>query len=186
MLKRNNPEDFLHLFADDGDINSKLIGTSKEFKYLPEILRSDEKIKGLASGIMEGKTWLVVCTNVRVILLDKGMFYGLQQIQIPLEKINSVSHNTGLVFGEIDIWHGANRMQIRNVTKGHVNSFVEALNRTIDEYHHQINNPPPVVTTAKKQSDYDKLEKLHGLMEKGIITEQEYQIEKNKILNISQ
>ena len=45
--KRNNPEDFLHLFADNNtDVNSKLIGTSKEFKYLPEILRESERSMG--------------------------------------------------------------------------------------------------------------------------------------------
>ena len=87
---------------------------------------------------MEGTTWLVICTNNRVILLDKGMFYGLKQMQIPLEKINAVSHNTGFIFGEIEISHGSDKMQIRNVDKSHVGSFVEALSKAIDKYHHKV------------------------------------------------
>ncbi|MCS4448526.1 PH domain-containing protein [Clostridium botulinum] len=61
-------------------------GTKKEIKFLPEVLREDEEIKYMTSGFLDGNTWLVTCTNKRVIFLDKGMIFGLKQKEIPLEK----------------------------------------------------------------------------------------------------
>ncbi|EPS49988.1 hypothetical protein CFSAN002368_16300 [Clostridium botulinum A1 str. CFSAN002368] len=54
-------------------------GTKKEIKFLPEVLREDEEIKYMTSGFLDGNTWLVTCTNKRVIFLDKGMIFGLKQ-----------------------------------------------------------------------------------------------------------
>ena len=45
-------------------------GTKKEIRYLPEVLDSDEKIVGLTSGVLQGTTWLIVCTDRRVIFLE--------------------------------------------------------------------------------------------------------------------
>ena len=38
-------------------------GTKKEIKYLPDILADDEAVLALTSGLMDGNTWLVVCTG---------------------------------------------------------------------------------------------------------------------------
>ena len=104
-------------------------GTKKEIRYLPEILSNDETILSLTSGLMDGNTWLIVCTERRVIFLDKGMIYGLKQRETPLEKINSVEQKTGMMFGSIGIWDGAAHMEIKNVMKKTVKPFVEAVNR---------------------------------------------------------
>ena len=47
-----------------------LFGTAKEVTHLPEILHDDESIKYLTSGLMDGTTWLIVCTQKRILLLD--------------------------------------------------------------------------------------------------------------------
>lgn len=57
-------------------------GTRKEIAELPSILRLDEEIKAMTSGLTEGNTWLIVCTNKRVLMLDKGMIYGLKLIDM--------------------------------------------------------------------------------------------------------
>ena len=126
-------------------------GTKKEIRYLPEILSNDETILSLTSGLMDGNTWLIVCTERRVIFLDKGMIYGLKQRETPLEKINSVEQKTGMIFGSIGIWDGAAHMKIKNVMKKTVKPFVEAVNRArealkVAEEHEQ----PP---SAGKGSD---------------------------------
>jgi len=154
-------------------------GTKKEVKALPEILSPDETIKGLTSGIMDGNTWLITCTNKRVIFLDKGMIYGLEQKEIPLDKINSIKHKTGMIFGQISIWDGAEKTDIKNVLKGSVKGFVAAVNNAITEAK-QSNQPSASQSGATDVAT--QLETLASLLEKGLLTEEEFQSQKAKIL----
>ena len=62
-------------------------GTKKEVKELPNIISDDEIITYATSGVYDGHTWLVISTNKRIIFLDKGMFFGVNQIEIPLSKV---------------------------------------------------------------------------------------------------
>ncbi len=152
------------------------LGTKKEIKYLPEILRQNEAIKGLTSGFMNGNTWLIVCTNYRVIFLDKGMLYGLKQVETPLEKINSIEQKTGLMLGTITIWDGSSKMSISNVIKNTVRPFTEALNTQID------NATKSQGSSNDGEDTASQLLKLADLKEKGILTEEEFQSQKKKIL----
>jgi len=149
----------------------------KEFKHLPKILTDDEYLKALASGLMHGHTWLIVTTNKRVIFLDRGFFYGLKQIQIPLSKINSISQKQGIVFGEIHIWDGASRTEISNVPKSVVTNFVNNTNLAIEELHQALKQPE-----SGSGSISDELLKLADLKEKGILTEEEFENQKQKLL----
>src|SRR4051812_26512514 len=81
--------------------------TQKEIRHLPEILDDDEVIKALTSGMVDGSTWLLVCTDRRIIFLNCRMFFGVRQIQLPLDRIQALDHNFALFFGSIRIWDGA-------------------------------------------------------------------------------
>lgn len=152
-------------------------GTKKEIKCLPEIMHTDEKLQALTSGLMDGNTWLIVCTNKRVIFLDKGMIYGLKQVEIPLDKINSISQKTGIIFGQIHIWHGGNEMQIKNCMKKTVKPFVDAVNMASDAQKHSGNAPQAIDVASQ-------LEKLASLVEKGLLTKEEYDQQKRKLLGM--
>ena len=65
-------------------------GTKREVKELPKIITDNEVVTYATSGYYESHTWLIVSTSKRIIFLDKGMFFGLKQIEIPLNKINSI------------------------------------------------------------------------------------------------
>lgn len=99
----------------------------KEITALADILEPGEDIKGAASGIMDGKNWLVVCTDRRVLFLDK-VIGGLLRKDIPLEMVSSVSMNTGMVFGSIDILGaGLSGMQVKNILKAEVPNLANAI-----------------------------------------------------------
>ncbi len=166
--------------AELGQIDD--FGTKKEIRYLPEILFPDEKIKALTSGLMNGNTWLITCTDRRIIFLDKGMVYGLEQVETPLDKINSITQKTGLLYGEIAIWDGASQMKIENAQKGSVKPFVEAVNKAIHEQK-QVNNQPHVVQQAQVDPAA-QIEKFAELKEKGIITEEEFTAKKKELLGL--
>lgn len=154
-------------------------GTKKEIASLPDVLSPDERIKGLTSGMLDGNTWLITCTNKRVIFLDKGMLYGLSQKEIPLEKINSISYTTGMLLGGISIWDGAAKTEIQNIHKQTIKGFVDAINNAITDA--KQSNQPGVSQVA--QTDVaTQLEKLAGLLERGLLTEEEFKSQKAKLL----
>ncbi len=158
-----------------GDVDT--FGTKKEIRYLPEVLAQDETLQGLTSGLMGGNTWLIALTHRRIIFLDKGMIYGLKQKEVPLEKINSIEQKTGIVFGEIGIWDGASRMEIKNVTKKTVKPFVAAVNAAISALKTPGTTAPPEATVATQLAEFA------ALRDKGILTEEEFSEQKHKLLN---
>lgn len=87
---------------------SDLWGTKREVKELPKILNDNEIIKYGCSGFNNNNTVLCLCTNQRVLFLDKGLLYGIKSTEIPLDMVNGVSYEKGLIFGKIAITNGAN------------------------------------------------------------------------------
>lgn len=176
-------------------------GTKKELKYLPDILADTEDVLALTSGFMHGHTWLIVCTDKRVIFLDKGMFYGLQQRETPLERVNSIEQQTGLISGTIGIGDGAEMMQLKEVPKKTVRPFVEVVNKAREALKAGTVAPqlsPNFVNVegagagtgsdqqpspAPKTLDIvSQLERLADLRDRGVLTDDEFQNQKNKIL----
>ncbi|WP_240725954.1 PH domain-containing protein [Escherichia sp. E4208] len=74
---------------------------------------------------MDGNTWLITLTNQRVIFLDKGMIFGVKQVDISLRNIVSVGGKTGLIFGEIMISTSGQNYTIKKRYKILRNSFYQ-------------------------------------------------------------
>lgn len=158
-----------------------LFGTKKEVKELPNVMYEGETLEYLMSGFLNGNTWLITCTNKRVLFLDKGMLFGCKQLEIPLEKINSIEAKKGLFLGSIAIWDGASAMKIDQVQKTALQPFVTAVNNAREAYKKQVSSP----SVAPVENDYiTQLEKLAELKEKGIITQEEFETKKKQILGL--
>ncbi len=167
-----------------GAVSDTPFGTKKEFFHLPEILNSGEQPLAIASGMMDGNTWLITLTNRRVIFLDKGMIFGVKQVDINLNNIVSVGGKTGLMFGEIMISTSGQNYIIKNVLKGAVIPFTNLVNET----RNTMNAPAqPQQEPAKATQSFDeqmsKIERLAEMKEEGILTEEEFQQQKKRILN---
>ena len=158
------------------------MGLSKEVKSLPEVLREGETVKGLTSGFMDGNTWLIVCTERRIIFLDKGMLYGLKQKDTPLEKITSIEHKIGMIFGKITIRDAATEITIDNLQKAAVAPFLETVNSAIEALKNSTNAPPPAGNEPVDVAS--QLGKLTDLRDKGVLTEEEFQGQKKKLLSL--
>lgn len=153
--------------------------TRKEIKYLPEFIANGETVLRFASGTIGASTWLIVLTNKRIILLNVGMFYGVEHKSIPLDKVNAVAGKEGMLLGRIFIRDGAGEHIIDNVPKVCVPIFVKAAQIAIEKSNHRES-----YTNHAPQADdkYEKLEKIFRLKEIGAISETEYESEKVRIL----
>jgi hypothetical protein len=154
--------------------------TKKELNHLPEVLSDGEQVLAFTSGLMDGNTWLVTLTDRRIIFLDKGMIYGLKQTAIDLDKVNSVSGQTGIIFGKITIEDGASSRLIDNVWKKTVVAFSNKVRDAIEARKSASRH----VSAPQAAGDdvVTKLEKLAALLEKGIINQEEFAQQKARIL----
>lgn len=151
--------------------------TKKEIRALPEILEHNESVKALTSGLMNNSTWLAVCTEKRIIFINRGMFYGVRQIQIPLDRIQAIDHEATIFFGSITVWDGASAFNIGMVLKSSILPFVKVAQEQM-----QISRGQAKAAAQPATDIASQLERLATLKEKGHLTEEEFQTQKKKLL----
>lgn len=155
--------------------------TRKEIKALPKILDEGEQIRALTSGMIETSTWLIVCTDRRLIFLNHGMFIGVQQIQMPLDRIQSIDHSFMICFGSIRVYDGINVTTVNLILKSAILPFVKATEEAMYALRkagtQQNAAPAPAVADIAGQ-----IARLAELKEKGHLTEEEFQSQKRKLL----
>ena len=124
--------------------------TKREINYLPEILTDDERILALTSGFHGNTTVLLVCTNRRLLFVDKGMFFGLEVKQLNLDRIQSLDSSYVIVFGKVRIWDGAAAYEVGMIFKDSIDPFVRTVRDAIENYRRivyrdvvNVGNAPP-------------------------------------------
>lgn len=157
-------------------------GTKKEIKALPEILNDDETIKYATSGLVDGNTILAVCTDSRVLFIDKGLIYGIKSTEIPLDMVNGVSYSKDLVLGTISVVNGAVTTKIENVDKKSAPIMADTIKKVSAEYKQLKNNPQPA--QGEQKDVIAELRELKVLVDEGILTEEEFSARKKKVLGI--
>lgn len=179
-FKRAPPEMLEREYARIADeIGDDRFFTRKELAFLPQILSHGEQVLAFTSGFMEGGSWLVTLTDRRIIFLDKGLLFGLKQTAIELDKVNSISGSTGLLFGRITVEDGASQRLISNVRKQTVTAFT---NRARDA----VQARKFVLAQGARAGAPDvvsQLERLMHLLERGAISSQEFQYQKRRLLS---
>jgi hypothetical protein len=153
--------------------------TRREITALPEIISAGETIKGLSSGLYQGTTWLLVLTDRRVLFLDKGMLFGLKQVELPLSQISGLSHKIGLLFGKIDIHTSGGHQEIDQLPKTEVKNLANVLSDLVAAARTPAAQQP---TSGTGNDVVSQLERLAVLKEKGILSEAEFADQKRKIL----
>ncbi|HIH0546618.1 TPA: PH domain-containing protein [Staphylococcus aureus] len=153
----------------------------KEVKELPMILKDNENIMYVTSGLYNNNTYLIVCTDLRLLFLDKGMIYGLKFHEFPFEKINSVSYKKGLLFGEIIIHHGSSSIAIGSISKNTVSRMAETIQEQISI---RESSMKPSNSEKMSFSVADELIKYKELLDVGVISQEEFDKKKQQLLDI--
>lgn len=164
------------------EVGDDLFFTKKELDHLPEILLDGERVISFTSGMMDGNTWLITLTDKRIIFLDKGMLYGLKQAVIDLDKVNAVSGETGLILGSISIQDGATSRTIKNVQKKTVVNFTNKVRDALEARKHPQSFHSTPTHSAESSDIISQLERLASLREKGILSQDEFEQQKSKLI----
>jgi hypothetical protein len=147
-------------------------------KHLAKIIFKDEEIKNVVTGQFDKLTYSMLVTNKRMIMLCKTLFQ-IKQIEIPIEKINSIGQKQGLLYGEVNISDGSSKITLNHIPKKDVIPFINAVNEQVGNYktikieHKEI----------KQDDEITQIERLSDLYKSGNITDYEYSIKKQELLN---
>lgn len=150
-------------------------GTKKEIRYLHEIMREGEQILFLTSGFYDGTTWLIVATDLRVIFLDKGLIFGLKQLEFAYEKISSIKQTNGLILAAVTMATSGGEAMIDNIPKGEARKMCEVVSE-------RISRGSRAVPRSSNDDIIDKLKQLAELRDRGVLTEEEFLAQKARIL----
>lgn len=153
------------------------LGVGKEIKALTKILDDNERIQYATSGTLE-TTVLMVLTQRRVLFIDCGLLYGMKQTEIPLDMVNSVSFKTGLLMGTITISHGSESFSIKDVPSSLCPIMTEKIKKCAEEY----KGRKIKAETSSGFSVADELSKLKELLDTGILTKEEFETQKQRLL----
>ncbi|MFT3678768.1 MAG: PH domain-containing protein [Ferruginibacter sp.] len=139
--------------------------------------------------------WCV--TNLRVV--DESGFLSRYSKESPLDKINNVEYDQtfwGRIFGfgNVDIQTAAEMGETVYDMIHHPKLLKDTITHAQEEYkkmqlHNQATQLAQAIATANpnmshsKEMVADELQKLFNLYQQGAITQEEYQIQKNKLLN---
>lgn len=161
---------------------------NKELKSLQDILeyKNGEIIKYAASGFKEeqngSRTVLILCTNRRVIFLNKNMFFGGDSTDIPLNMINSVQLITHLLLADISITTGANTTMLKQLTKESAGILAKTIKQESLKFQQQMLHPN--VNEKETTDSTDEIRKFKQLADDGIITQEEFEAKKRQLLGL--
>lgn len=130
---------------------------------------------------------LLIATDQRLVFVSSGAGFGQYFEEFDYRKMNGISHvNDGLFEKEIYIDLGRSRKKFDDIIPNErFNEFVEVVMQQINISRNipKVTRAQNTVTKATKVDKYESLEKIAKLKEQGILTEEEFQTEKEKILN---
>ena len=156
--------------------------TRGEIKELPSILWGNELPEKLITGTYNNGKGMLVATNRRLIFIDKGIF-SLKVEDFSYDKISSIESKTGIMFGSLTIYASGNKEKFEYADKGLLRGFADFLRAKISTQKSQSSLvPTPAENPSSTLSVADELEKLAGLRDRGIITNEEFSAQKAKLL----
>lgn len=170
-------------------------GTKKELKALSEYLEPDEVVFALTSGVMSqtetsnsfdfgANTWLVVLTSDRFLFLDAAMLTKSVDTQsIRHDNVQAVSASQGFMFGKIQVDLGSRLLVIDNCQKATVKVIANIANKWLKELGKSRNSASIVAEKESQTPLLDLLERLEKLFTLGALSAQEFNDNKNKLLN---
>lgn len=173
--------------------------TRGELDHLPAVMMPDELLLWFASGALQstgkeqrlGGFTLIALTDRRILLLDKKLLAGIQTIAIDLDRVNSITGDTGLLFGNVKIQDGGDERKIGLIKNDTVQPFVDRVQEAIQQRKQRLHDQQaaaiaeasaPTAAAAPVINVADELEKLASLMERGILTPEEFAQQKAKLL----
>lgn len=165
--------------------------TKYEMKGIERVLEEEEIIDAIygtinksTGGVKQGKEiGALVLTPTRVIAYNHRIMGAYSSIDYPLQKINNVNFNVGFAYADLDIHAGDDVLKVEKLPKhGGAEEFVKNLKTLISRVGNQT--PKVQISQASYVDVADQIKKLADLKIQGLLTEEEFAVQKNKLLGL--
>lgn len=150
----------------------------KELKKLPSLLEEGELIERVAQGRYDGKQGLVVATDRRVMFIEEGLMRSNLE-DFSYERISSVQTGKGAMFGRLTIFASGNKAEIDQIAPKEMGVALGDLVRARIKSEGNGGSQSPAESS---DSAMDKLKKLGELRDSGVLSEDEFEQQKKKLL----
>lgn len=119
-------------------------------------------------------------TNKRVLMSQKKLFGEIYQVVL-LNNLNDITFQTGLVFGviTIDTMKETFNVAIRKAVAQDINDKLQGITYAVKNNTSKLQQ----VISQTQKSILEQLKALEDLFDMGILTDEEFTVQKNKILN---
>jgi len=160
---------------------------SKKLKKLTDRARDyldqDEEVLYKILGAYEAKilgadsvrNGVMLATNKRLFFYAKKLT-GYETESFPYSNISSFEASKGMMGHSMSFFASGNEVKIKWVNDGDIDGFINHLRDNIGK-------KESAATTENNTSVADELKKLADLRDSGVLTEEEFQEQKSKILN---
>jgi len=157
-------------------------------KDLPRVLSENEVVELLDTCKHLDKGGILALTNERLIFYEDfttSLIGRRNHRDFPLSNISSIQYTDGLLSGSITVFGFGDKAEFTNIQQGVGKAMVDLVRSQIGRQ----NIPVPTVvqvtpTAAVEPSLSDKIHELSSLALNGVITDEEYQAAKAKLLGI--
>lgn len=196
ILIKNNPfetAEGMYQYCLDNKLGSgwnRKWGT-KHFKIIEENLLPGEEIKmpfiGLHNSISVSKHdghFAYALTNKRIMMAQKKAVTGEIFQTVSLNNINDITFQSGLIYGKltIDTIKETFNIEVDKETAKTIKSSFHVIMNELKNV--SVTSDVEMLNTAQnKFSIADELKKYKELLDLGILTQEEFEIQKNKLLN---
>lgn len=155
-------------------------GVGRELRNLAGMLSPEELVLDLIQGAYANQTGLLVRTTKRVMFFAKGLV-STKVEEFSLDKVTSVQYTTGLMLGDITVFASGNKAEIKSTVKAHTKPFVDALRVQLEDGKAAA---LPARDTQAATGALGDLERLAGMRERGLLTDEEFSAAKRKVLGL--
>lgn len=152
------------------------LGVSGSLDILEKQIHESETPLIIVQGMFDDKNGILAATTKRAIVISKLLFSSTIK-DIPYQKITGVSLESGLINSDIKIEYSGGNIKVKSIDKEAAKAMVSILNSKINE------KPEGEIQKTNKEDVFDKLTKLGALRDSGILTEEEFVNQKNKLLS---
>ena len=162
-------------------MNSNL---QREVGELPAILWPGETAEMMTPGTYDagfttgGISGLLVATDRRVIFLKKAGFGSVSAVDFAYDKISTLESKEGVVFGEIILNLSGQEVKIEFVPVKELRPFADLVRNKVLAAHGGDLEPHPVALSSVA----DELAKFANLREQGVISDEEFNAQKSRLL----
>ena len=172
------------------EYNIKTIGSKKNIERVEELVHKDERILYISPTSLvinyvntrkkEKLPGIIVLTNNRVLFSYQIMFNTSTEI-ISLDEIRSINSKTnGLSGGHIEL-HTITKTY--DILVSYKRDIVQKIVQTFEAAEKTFRNAASSNTLMQGENLLEKIEKLHELNQKGILTDEEFKKKKEELLS---